>query len=211
MLFSINAYKYLFGTIDTYRLQKDHAWIQQSDFEAFNPDTNLLFDSFTEAESWLQLHNPITINGEIVDINGNGTSLSVDQYEFKIIVHRMTRPKNPIFTREQLKTVLLNGDDNYSNSLVIDYDGYPQLVQHIDRTPAHITEYPVRYESFSSGAGYVGSEESLNHLEEVYLALLEAWEMHLSTGCSVYCDCFIGEMTAEQLRTKIMETIHNLA
>jgi len=210
MLFSINAYKFLLGFEDTYRLCKDKTWKLQRDFVPFDPDTDMLFESITSADRWLQSNNPISINGEIVDLNEESSKLFDGKYDFEIIAHRITKPSNPIFTREQLRNVLLNGNDNYSNSLVIDYDGNPKLVPLINRTPINIIEYPVRFESFGAGNGYVGSQGSLNQLEGTYLALLEAWEMHIDTGRSFYRDYVSGEHSEEQLKTNIMETVNKL-
>ncbi|MGE7983718.1 hypothetical protein [Solibacillus sp. NPDC093137] len=208
MLFSINAYKYLLGLDETYRLSKDSSWNQQSDFKSFNPDTDMLFPSYSAADSWLKSNNPISVNGEVIDLNEKISDLFDNKSEIEIIAHRITKPLNPIFTREQLSNVLLNGNDTYTNSLVIDYDGYPKLIPWVSR--AHIKEYPVRFENFQAGNGYVGSHGSLNHIESTYLALLEEWGLHLETGRSLYRDFDSVQQSEEQIKTKIMETVNNL-
>ncbi len=210
MFFTINAYKFLLGSEDIYRLCKDNTWKQQSNFVPFDPDTDMLFESFTSADRWLQSNNPIFVNGEIVDLNEEVSDLFDDKYNFEIIAHRISKPSNPIFTREQLRNVLINGNDSHSNSLVIDYDGNPKLVPLINRSAINVTEYPVRVEIFQVGNGYVGSQASLSHLDGTYLTLLEAWEMHIDTGRSFYHDYVSGELTEEQLKTKIIKVVNNL-
>lgn len=210
MFFTINAYKFLLGFEDIYRLCKDNTWKQQSNFVTFDPDTDMLFESFTLADRWLQSHNPIYVNGEIIDLNEEVSDLFDDKYNFEIIAHRISKPSNLIFTREQLRNVLINGNNSHSNLLVIDYDGNPKLVPLINRSAINVTEYPVCFESFQAGDGYVGSQASLNHLDGTYLVLLEAWEIHINTGRSFYHNYVIGELTEEQLKTKIMELVSNL-
>lgn len=208
MLFSINAYKYILGIDETFRLSKDGSWEQQSDFKSFNPDTDMLFPSYSAAESWLNFNNPISVNGEVIDLNEEISDLLDFKYNFEIIAHRITKPLNPIFTREQLRDVLLNGNDNYTNSLVIDYDGYPKLIPWVNIS--NVNKYPVRFENFQAGNGYVGSHASLNGIEKTYLALLEEWGLHLETGRSLYRDYDSVQQSEEQIKTKIMETVNNL-
>lgn len=210
MFFTINAYKFLLDSEDIYRLCKDNTWKQQSNLFPFDPDTDMLFESFTSADRWLQSNNPIYVNGEIIDLNEEVSDLFDGKYNFEIIAHRISKPSNPIFTREQLRNVLISGNDSHSNSLVIDYDGNPKLVPLLNRSAINVTEYPVRVESFQAGNGYVGSQASLSHLDGTYLALLEAWEMHINTGRSFYLDHVSGELTKEQLKTKIMDVVNNL-
>ncbi|WP_108073520.1 hypothetical protein [Heyndrickxia sporothermodurans] len=212
MYFSINAYKYLLGFDNTYRLCKDGIWITLEKFTSFDDTRDMLFKSYEDAKFWLDSTGRVIINGvETSTIPKVEGKLFDDGYSFEIVAHRTTKPKNPVITRQQLKNVLINGDDNVSNSLVIDYEGMPKLIQLVNRTPSAIEEYPVRFETFAAGNGYVGSISDLNHLETTYQALLEAWAMHITTGRSFYRDCVSGENTEEELIDEIESEISNLA
>ncbi|MBK5424376.1 hypothetical protein [Bacillus sp. TH30] len=50
MFFSINAYKFLLGMDDTFRLKEDGSWKKQNDFTAFDPETDMLFESYQNAQ-----------------------------------------------------------------------------------------------------------------------------------------------------------------
>jgi hypothetical protein len=52
IIFTINAYKFLLGFEDTFRLSKDKTWKQQRNFVLFDPDTDMLFESFASADRW---------------------------------------------------------------------------------------------------------------------------------------------------------------
>lgn len=210
MFFTINAYKLLPGFDETYRLSKNETWEPQKNLTSYDSEKDMHFTSFTSANDWLQSNNPIIVNGETVDLNEKVSILFGGRYEFEIIAHRITKPSNPIFTREEISNVLRSGNDNHSNSLVIDYQGNPKLVPLIDRTPLSLKEYPVRFETFQAGNGYVGPHEDLTHLDTTYLALLEAWELHIITGRSIYRDYVSGELSEDELKTNIMEIVNIL-
>ncbi|MFI3603958.1 protein kinase domain-containing protein [Vagococcus fluvialis] len=103
---------------------------------------------------------------------------------FDISMTRLCPPKN-VVTREQIKKVLINGDDSVGNVLVIDEDGYPQLLNQSDKRASY---YPVRIESFSALNNYVGQYSVLNHLEDSYLMCLKGWRQHLSNERTIYVD-----------------------
>ncbi|MGE7950851.1 hypothetical protein [Lysinibacillus xylanilyticus] len=211
MYFSINAYKYLLGLEDTFRLTKEGEWRKQENFKLLDKDRDMFFESFQAANNWLRINRPLTINGKNVENDETVTDLFNDNYSFEIIAHRITKIKNPIFSREQLKEVLINGNDNYSNSLVIDYEGTPKLIPLISIAPLEVIEYPVRFETFNAGNGYVGVQSNLNHLDQTYLALLEAWYMHMETGRSFYRDYVSGDLSEEELISNIKHEANQLA
>ena len=98
------------------------------------------------------------------------------------------------------------GDDNYDNSLVIDFDGYLHLIPF-----RHAKEgsYAVRFETFLAGNGYVGSEESIYDIEDTYLSLLEGWLSHLIGHDSIYRD-YPSSSTKEELIKEIEDAINEL-
>lgn len=213
MKFSINAYKHILGLSDTYRLEKDGAWKEQQDFKNVDFNQDMLFDTFAKAESWKGGIDKIVVNGVELDFHrdvDDGRIYGTNKFDIEIVVHRISKPKNPIFTKEQVAEVLIKGNDNYHNSLVVDYHGYPQLIRLVKRTPVTITEYPVRFETFNAGNEYVGHGGRLTHLDRTYMALLETWYLHLNTGQQHYCDFVSGDKTEDELVQEISSIMSSL-
>ncbi|SDK21526.1 hypothetical protein [Sediminibacillus albus] len=102
-----------------------------------------------------------------------------------------------ILTQEQIKELLIN-DENYHNSLIVDFNGYPRLVKLVGQAPASLKGYAGRFETFGAGNGYVGSSSSLNHLEGTYQAKLEAWCLHLSSEKEINRDYSTNEYSIEE-------------
>lgn len=200
MYFSINAYKYVLGFDASYRLCKDATWKHQLDFTKVDIEQDRLFSNYEEARSWLDTTGTIEIDGKQANtINNGAKTLARRDFEFEIVAHRTKPIQTPVFTREQLEQVLEAGSDQYHNSLVIDYEGYVKLVPLMGKSPASLKEYPVRFETFNAGNGYVGQKVEDSFLEMTYIALLEAWAMHIETGRSFYRDYASGEHSEEEL------------
>lgn len=213
MKFSIIAYKYLPGLDDTYRLRKDNSWINQEDFTALDSEGDKIFNTFEEAQAWLDHTGPVLINGVPSNtIEKEDKNLVSPDYSFLIITHRFTKPINPIPTREQLRDTIAKGNDNYTNVLVIDYDGAIRLIPLTDRSAVSVQGFPVRYESFQAGNGYVGYKASSDgiHIEDTFMALLEAWCLHLKTGRSMYRDYTSGDLTEQELMDEINLTLNKI-
>lgn len=187
MFFTITAYKQLLGFGDTYRLKNDRSWQKIEDFETFNSDEDLLFSSYREAELFIQAKPQFEINGEPMDWIKYESSHVGDfgsTFHFKIIVHQTENPKNRYPTKEQVKSVLINGDDDYNNFLVIDFDGFPNLIRRVAGTP--LTGYPVRFETFNAGNRYVGPHSQLNHLDDTtFISMGIAYVQYQSTHAQV--------------------------
>lgn len=200
MYFSINAYKYVLGLQDSYRLCKDGTWKQQVDFTQYNPAEDLLFANFSSAEQWLEAAEETEINGEWAStLDRAETELFQEEFEFEIIAHRTTAPKYETFTREQLKQALKQADSRCDCALVIDYDGKLQAVALCGGTAAELTEYPVRFETIAAGSFDSSGAENEERIEEIYMALLEAWVFHLEMGRSYFSDYASGDYTEEEL------------
>ncbi|MGE8057045.1 hypothetical protein ACQKOD_24660 [Bacillus mycoides] len=211
MFFSINAYKILLGMDDSFRLKKDGSWEKLNDFTAFDQEKDMLCESYQSAQHWLTKNNKQTINGEEVSTKQKETvDLMSKEFEFEVICHRISQPANLYPSKDEVKQVLLSGDDNYNNALVINYDGYVQLIKVQGFVPAVMREYAVRYETFIAGNGYVGGQGELNHLEETYLALLEGWLSHLSGGKAIHQDYVSGENSINELIELINEELKEI-
>lgn len=210
MKFSLNASKMLLGIGDTYRLKKNSTWVKQRDFKHFD-ETDLLFDSYSLAQLWLQQNSQVNIDGQTVltmeDSEGVHNLLDFDKINFEIILHRTNVPANPIFSKEQLRNVLLQGNEECDNALIIDFDGYLKLVPLVDRAARTLTGYAVRFNTFYAGNGYVGANSNLFHLESTYTILLEAWLLHLISGRELYSDGRMGEETEEKIISELNEQL----
>lgn len=158
-------------------------------------DNDFTFETYLETKQWKQSQSKVDIEGVEIEVNPTGGGLG--RTRIAIRGQRANKPKHKVFTREQLRSVLLQGDDRVNNSLVIDKEGYIQLVP-FER--AKDAGYPVRFETFDSGNGYVGSEYDLSELENIYMKLLEGWVEHLTSGDTVYRDYSSGESEEELLK-----------
>ena len=109
-------------------------------------------------------------------------------------------------TRNQLKETIAGGNDNHHNSLVIDINGMFKLIPLIDKSPSELQSYPVRFETFQAGNGYVGYLASMDEtfIEQTYKALLEDWWLHLDTGRYLYSHYSSEEYTQSQLMNNIL-------
>lgn len=192
MLFTIDASQHL---IIVYRLKNDGQWrqIEYGTHEYYEDD--MIFETFEQANSWLEGHDTVVINNTRVETRPESVTLGGDHYHFAVIVHRITRPQH-LFTKREMMDAILNGDNSKTNCLVVDLNGYVRLVALTDRTPLSLRGYAVRFESFSPYTDYVGSNIDLadtTDYDEIYKALLEGWLSHLRTGEMRYMNTFPTE------------------
>lgn len=117
---------------------------------------------------------------------------------FEIGIQRVGKPTH-LFTLEELETKLRNGDDFHNNRLVIDENGFIQLIPECENP--HL--YPVRFEEFCAYNNYVGKYADLSDLSEEYLMCLQGWLIHLKTGKSVYMDYVHDNKDIEKITEEI--------
>lgn len=117
---------------------------------------------------------------------------------FEIGIQRVGKPTH-LFTLEELETKLRNGDDFHNNRLVIDENGFIQLIPECENP--HL--YPVRFEEFCAYNNYVGKYADLSDLSEEYLMCLQGWLIHLKTGKSVYIDYVHDNKDIEKITEEI--------
>lgn len=213
MYFSINAYKTenILDMRETYRLKQNGEWVSQEDYRVFNLENDKLFSSHINATHFIDFIKNAIIDGETVPINDEMGNFFKRKYHFEVIAHRVYKPKNPIFSKAQILTALISGDDNFNNSLVIDSQGNPKLINLMESTPVSETEYPVRYKTFVAYDENVGvSFNDFHRLDEIYLTLLEGWETHISTGRSIYVDYRNENLSENELVDRINNLISEL-
>jgi hypothetical protein len=116
---------------------------------------------------------------------------------FSVDIFRIGKPIH-IFTRFEMEDLLRKGDDSKHNYLVIDEEGYLQLLQN-----NYSSAYPVRFEVFCAYNNYVGKHSTLSHLEELYKMALEGWLQYLSSNKSVYQSYVEGKYNEENILAEI--------
>lgn len=119
---------------------------------------------------------------------------------FHVKIQRLAVPEH-LFTQEEIKFLMQNADDRVSNMLVIDENGYANILSDFRQA----TSYPVRLESWDAGNCYVGKYSRLLSLEENYQQALEGWLNYLKTGKSNRIDFASRELTPEKLVSQIHE------
>ncbi len=195
---------------DSYRLRKNGRWTEQAKYGDLNKDEDMLFLSFAEADFWLKINPQAVIGGKKYDTAVEERVVRVGEssnYHFQIIVHRQTKPN--VFTYSDVERVIRSGNDDVDNSLIIDFEGIPRLVQ-LDDINDGRGNYAVRFETFCAGNGNVGRDTSGNHINDTYIGLLEGWRTHLKCGKSIYIDFVEGVLSESELLGEIEELTDNL-
>lgn len=106
---------------------------------------------------------------------------------FELLPFRVAKPLH-LFTKEELRRKLLEADDRKSNRIVVDEDGYILIVP--GKNDHRL--YPVSHEAYMPRNKYVGKYSSLDHLDDTYHRLLDAWLRHLKNNKHVFCTDFLS-------------------
>ena len=86
-----------------------------------------------------------------------------------------------------------NADDRHHNTLVIDENGFTQIIQN---DTEDVFLFPVRNSQWVAGNNYVGRHALLdeNYINDIYMYCLTAWLRYLETGKAQYSsECWINE------------------
>ncbi|MGG5461373.1 hypothetical protein [Clostridium sp. B9] len=206
MFFTINAYKIPLESV--YRLKCNSNWEPQDNFKEFDLVNDMVFKTHEEAEKWLEKEEILIVNGEKVNVLGAHVSyLGVDNFNIEIVVHRSEKPK--LFTIEDLRKLLEEGDDRYNNSLIIDFEGNLKLVQSNPEDIIYHSNYAVSNEVYNSGNGFVGRKLDDLYLRLIYLNLLDNWLLHIQTGRSIYVSCYEDNIDEKKTIYKINKLVMN--
>lgn len=117
---------------------------------------------------------------------------------FAIGIFRVGNPTH-MFTKSEMEVLLREGNDSKNNYLVIDEDGYLQLLQQKE----YVQTYPVRFEGFCAYNNYVGKYSNLEYLKNHYKMALQGWLRYLSSNKSVYLDYCEYKYTEDEILDKI--------
>lgn len=141
---------------------------------------------------------PIEIDGERFVINKETPiSITEDNDDNRLYYNfHVARDFFPILpSKEQLISVLRQGDDRNSNSLILNVYGFFELRA---RECINIISDPTiifRNETFQAGNGYAGVESSNDKrfVDAMYLEAIIHWKKHLETGITgLYSDDMHG-------------------
>lgn len=192
MIFTLDVSNSYFST---HRLDENYKFVELELGKEYVLENVKTFKSYEEAKALKEkFPETIEINGDKVDANTNKYNIASSFVDIKF--HRTEPPKQKYFTKDQLKSILYSHDDDRHNSLVIDYDGYIKIVPIKEITQP----YPVRYETFQAGNGYVGNKWPERELEDLYESLLQGWACHLYTGNFIYTDFNDGTSSNDSIQ-----------
>ncbi|WP_144468583.1 protein kinase domain-containing protein [Bacillus pumilus] len=109
----------------------------------------------------------------------------ISSISFKVEGRKLNKPIH-LFTKDELKSLLIKGNDAVSNTVVVSTDGNVKLLENRNFSDFDFINYPVRLETFQSYNNYVGKYSRLNHLEETYIMLLQGWKRYLKNGGRIF-------------------------
>lgn len=117
-----------------------------------------------------------------------------------IELHRSNAKPSHLFNEEEIRQLMKKADDRNHNILVIDEDGYAQIVN----TPSQALWYPTRQEAWCAGNVYVGKYSNLSDASRAYHVSLAGWLSYLKTGARSYGNEWIS-YTSEEKEQCILE------
>ena len=130
--------------------------------------------------------------------NGYDTEAYTLGISFRAELKKEGTPSH-LFTEEEIKDLMRNADDNNSNKLVIDEDGYAHIIQ--DSNLGFL--YPVTQETWEAGNMYVGRNSNLSDLHDSYVLCMHLWLAYLKIGQHMYDDTYVSD---EEL-DKVIEVV----
>ena len=125
-----------------------------------------------------------TILGRIKRMcDGEGLDSSMVPFgvQLNVVIKQCHAPSH-LFTLEEIADLMRNADDSLGNTMVIDEDGFPHLVQ----SGGYL--YPVSMSQFGAGNGYLGPNVSEHHITGTYHLCLLGWRDYLQTGLRQWSD-----------------------
>ena len=166
-----------------YRLNEDGKWRPLEDIEIIKGD--LVLTDPSEVKKYYSAKGEIKAKGNTYEINPDISQLGSDEAFISPRLHRTKKPRT--FTEEELRNVLVMGDDEECNVLVLKVNGMFELKQppfNETTDPSKDPEVVMRYEAFVAGNSYVGENASYDKefVKDTYLTMLSGWVEHLKTG-----------------------------
>lgn len=163
---------------------------------SFSSDENCFF--VYDREEAISLKKQLTERIETILKAENLITFEEYEHYFEIELVRCGSPKH-LFTKEEIETAMRNADDRVNNQLIIDENGYAQIIQNSNRDSL----YPVRHGIWNAGNAYVGKYSKLTVLEDCYILSLKGWLQYFETGYCQYADVFHPIGNKEEIIKKI--------
>ncbi len=191
-------YNYDDSVIDIFDLEKEVDFFLCKDGyfkSSFSNDELYYCNTYSEAEL-LQKN----IANQIIELYGNKPNHAQADLLFTSIEVEFpyNKPKH-LFNKTEIEKLMRNADDRHHNLLVINTDGYAEIIQ--DKCIGHF--YPVCHEMWNAGNNYVGKYSKLSTLDEVYIYSLQGWLMYLATRKHIRMDYDHGNHDEKDLISKI--------
>ena len=220
MKFLIEAYVGL-GQ-EKYRLQQDDSWKKiEGAYAKYIPairqetvsENDKAFDSLLAAAPYLSREGKIGLGQKNYVLHDEKSVSHIGDMLSEVSLHpKVWRREVPRrFSRGELLEVLAAGDDSINNSLIVDVEGYFQLVTPLEaRKPT--SSAAIRHETFCAGNSYVGFQAARDEhfIQQTYLSSLEGWTTHLLTGeLQLYLDEWKGDKTESQLLGQIEKIVNH--
>lgn len=187
-------YLELTNNIKTFRLQGDKTWREVISRELVKTDftTSHVFEMILLQK----MDTSITVGGKKWRVEPDHSTLGeTDTLYYKVYVDRSIFPIIP--SKEQLISVIKQGDDRYTNSLILNTYGFYELREF--RTMNISYEDPtivLRNETFQAGNEYVGrvASEHSRFIDSLYIDSLYYWSINMESGkTNMYSDYNVSE------------------
>lgn len=124
-------------------------------------------------------------------------------YDLYITIEQQFLDYSPsyLFTKEDIEKLMRNADDRHDNILVINNDGYAEIIQDIDKS----NYFPVSHEAWNPRNNYVGKYSTLSSLEDDYLTSLQGWLLFLKTHKHIKMDYVHDNRDVDKLIMEISQ------
>lgn len=188
MKFKVEAYLGFLGE-ERYRFQQDDSWRQignpltrnRDDFDPYDDlqPTDKLFETLEDTRIIVCQKGELYFGDRMCKVNPTSRTMGEkDIADIQPKVYRETKPRQ--FDREEMRDVISHGDDSCINTLVLNLEGYFQLVDSLE-AQRKLAPYAVRHEVFAPFGGYVGRKAAADtqFIRETYFTMLENWVTHL--------------------------------
>lgn len=118
---------------------------------------------------------------------------------FSVEIVRIGKPSH-LFTKCEIKELMRNADDRLNNTLVIDEEGFAQII----RDKGIVKFYPVVSETWCARNIYVGKYSTLSDLNATYHYCLGKWLLYLKLNVGQSMEDYdSNHMTVEELLSEI--------
>lgn len=130
----------------------------------------------------------------------NGKVWKMEQPYFSIEITKTGTPSH-LFSKEEIKELMIAADDRHENTLVIDEDGNARIIA--DREDACV--YPVVHPTWCARKVYVGKYSTLPDLDISYHNCLGKWYDYLTEGVGQTMDDYEEHQETDEELVKMIE------